>query len=214
MTRFKPQNFAITIFLALLLSACGSQINVDPTAISTETAVPTLTNTPTATSAPTITPSPTATIIPSATSIPPPVSLAGSISLSGDSVKSYASTVELREKETFNLIQGVVTDSSGKYKLDDIQPGKYELWVLITKKPAVPSGCTDIQPPDLSWLIGIAFEDDKALTMENAYLTKALLLNEGLQGSGLKAVGFYAVLSGFEVKPGAENQFDVVLICS
>jgi hypothetical protein len=120
----------------------------------------------------------------------------------------------LREKETFNLIAEVATDPSGKFKLADVQPGKYELWLLITKKPAVPSGCSDIQPPDLSWLIGIAFEGDKSLTIENAYLTKALLLNDGLQGSGLKAIGFYAVFSGFEVTPGADNQFDVVLICS
>jgi len=61
--------------------------------------------------------------------------------------------------------------------------------------------------------LGINFDGDKALTMEAAYLSKALLLVEGLQGTGLKAIGFYAVLSDFEIVSGIENKFDVTLFC-
>jgi len=99
------------------------------------------------------------------------------------------------------------------YKIEDIDPGTYELWVLITTKAKMISGCGDIAPPDNKWKIGIKFGDDKALSMENAYLSKALLLSENLQTSELKAQGFFAVLEGFKIESGMEHRMDVTLIC-
>ncbi|MFN8460673.1 MAG: hypothetical protein U0X93_02715 [Anaerolineales bacterium] len=95
--------------------------------------------------------------------------------------------------ESFDLVAGAKTNSKGEYNLEEIQPGKYELWVLITTKSAMPSGCNDVRPPDTSWAIGVNFADGKGLTMENASLS-ALLLVGGLQSAGLKAT-VYAVLN-------------------
>ncbi len=91
--------------------------------------------------------------------------------------------------------------------------GKYELWVLITTKSKMLSGCDDVRPPDERWKIGVNFADGKGLTMENASLSKALLLVDGLQSAGLKATGFYAILSNFEIMSGVENKFEVTLYC-
>jgi hypothetical protein len=75
------------------------------------------------------------------------------------------------------------------------------------------SGCGDIAAPDNTWKMGIKFGENKALSMENAYLSKALLLSQSLQSPSLKAQGFYAVLPGFEIMSGVKNNLDVSLIC-
>ena len=133
--------------------------------------------------------------------------------MSNGSIRSFSSVVELRMAETFDVVVGGETNSRGEFKLEEIQPGKYELWVLITTRPSMVSGCSEIRPPDINWKIGVNFDGDKGLTMENAYLSKALLLIESLQGSGLQAKGLYAVLSDFEIVSGIENKFDVPLFC-
>jgi hypothetical protein len=204
---------SMLLLLAVLLTACNTQVAIEPSATvaptSTETPVPSPTSTPLPTSTPTITP----TLPPTETPIPQPASLTGTIFLSSDTAKPFVSTVELRQGDSFTLIASSKTDSSGVYKIENIDPGIYGLWVLITSKSALISGCSDIAPPDNKWKIGVMFNGDKALTMGNAYLSKALLLVENLQSSDLKAEGFYAVLDGFEIASGIENKMGVTLIC-
>ncbi len=204
----KTLQFSITLALfAILLTACNGQIAIEPS----PTIAPTSTETPTP--LPTSTPTIAATAAPTETAIPQPASLSGTIYLSSDSAKSFVSSVELRQGDSFTLVASSKTDSSGAYKIENTDPGIYGLWVLITSKPAIVSGCNDVALPDNEWKIGIIFSGDKALTMENAYLSKALLLVENLQSSDLKAEGFYSVLDGFEIASGIENKMDVTLIC-
>lgn len=188
MTRIKFQ--FVTLTLVLLLTACGVQATAVPTDAPTSTPLPTATITFTLTAPPS--PTSTLTPIPSDTPIPLPASLIGTISISNGSVKPFSSTVELRMAESFDLVAGEKTNSKGEYKIEDFQPGKYELWVLITAKSAMLSGCNDVRPQDEAWKIGVNFEDGKGLTMENAYLSKALFLVDGLKAAGLKAKGYYA----------------------
>ena len=98
--------------------------------------------------------------------------------------------------------------------INNIEPGTYELWVLITTKPAIISGCNDVAPPDPAWRMGIDFGEGKSMTIGNAYLSKALMLMEFMPASSdLKATGFFAVLDVFKIVPGMENKLDVTLIC-
>jgi hypothetical protein len=207
--RIKALRFpAILTLFAILLSACDGQIAIKPTA----TITPTSTKTPTP--LPTSTPTVTATVPPTETEIPQPASLTGTIYLSNNAVKPFVSLVELRQKDSFTLIGKGETDSSGVYKIENIDPGAYELWVLITVKSKMISGCADVAPPNDSWRMGIKFGKDQALSMENAYLSKALLLMENIpSSSGLNAEGFYAVLDGFKIESGMENKMDVTLTC-
>lgn len=144
MTRVKFQ--FVTLTLVLLLTACGVQATAIPTDAPTFTPLPTATITVTPTASPT--PTSTLTPIPSDTPIPLPASLVGTISMSNGSVKPFASVVELRMAETFDLVVDANTNSKGEYALEEIQPGKYELWVLITTKSTMLSGCDDVRPPD------------------------------------------------------------------
>jgi len=204
---------SMLLLLAILLPACNAQVAIGPTATvaptSTETPVPSPTYTPLPTYTPTITP----TLPPTETPIPQPASLTGTIFLTTDTAKPFVSSVELRQKDSFTLIGKGDTDSNGVYKIENIDPGTYELWVLITAKIKMVSGCSDVAPPDSKWRIGIKFGEDKGLSMENAYLSKGLLLAENLQTSGLKAQGFFAVLEGFKIESGIENKMDVTLTC-
>ena len=81
------------------------------------------------------------------------------------------------------------------------------------KKIEMVPGCTDVAPPANNWKIGIKFSEDQALSMENAYLSKGLLLAQEMQTSDLKAQGFFAVLEGFKIESGIENKMDVNLLC-
>jgi hypothetical protein len=204
---------SMLLLLAVLLTACNAQVAIKPSATvaptSTETPVPPPTYTPLPTSTPTITP----TLPPTETPVPQPASLTGTIFLSNDTAKPFVSSVELRQKDSFTLIGKGDTDANGVYKIENIDPGTYELWVLITTKIKMISGCSDVAPPDSKWKIGINFGKDKGVTMGDAYLSKGLMLVENLQSSDLKAQGFFAVLEGFEIESGIENKMDVTLLC-
>jgi hypothetical protein len=209
--------------LSFLISACGPgqvfgpTFTPTPTNTSTPTSTPTITPTSTPTTTPTPLPTSTSTVTPpppTETPIPQPASLSGMIFLSSDTSKPFVSLVELRQKDSFALIGKSKTNSSGVYKIENIDPGAYELWVLITTKSKMISSCIDIAPPDNSWKIGIKFSDDKALSIDNAYLSKALLLMENIpSSSGLNPEGFYAVLEGLKIESGIENKMDVTLVC-
>lgn len=202
-----PQHCFIYWFLVIALTACNGQVAVVST--STLPPNPTDTSTPPPTFTPAITPTPPSTETPVSRS----AALIGTIYLSGTMANPFISSVELRQKDSFNLIGKSDTDSNGSYKIESIDPGIYELWILITTKIAMVSGCSDIAPPDNNWKIGINFGGDKALTMGDAYLSNGLLLAQNLPTSDLKAEAFFAVLDSFNIEPGNENKMDVTLLC-
>jgi hypothetical protein len=176
-----------------------------PTTTDTPIPVPTETATPTATV--------TATVPPTETPIPEPAWLTGAIYLSGNSAQPFVTSVELRGRDGFALFGETETDSNGVYRIENIDPDTYELWVLITTQVAMISGCSDVAPPDAKWQVGVTFADNKALLIQNANLSKALLLLESLQSPTLKAQGVYFVLERLKIESGVENQFDVALQC-
>lgn len=191
-----------------MLTACNGQIPFARSAIITPTSTETPTPLPTSTS--TI----TSTITPTETPIPQPASLTGTIYLLSGDTKPFISSIELRQGDSFTLVASSETDSSGMYKIENIDPGIYGLWILITTTSTMISGCNDVAPPDNTWKIGIEFGEDKSLTIENAYLSKALTLMEFMPStSDLKAQGYFAVLDGFKIESGIENKMDVILIC-
>lgn len=218
----KNARFLITLcLLAVLLTACNRKAvsegstTIEPTTTKTSTPLP-FTPTPTETQTPSPSPTPTATVTvpPTETAVPQPASLTGAVYLSGDSLKPFGSSVELRQRGSFDLVAQGVTDPSGNYKIENIEPGVYDLWVLITTQEEMVTGCSDIAPPADSWKMGIKFGEDKAMTMENAYLSKALFLMQNMPpSSDLKATGFSAVLENFKIESGIENKMDVTLMC-
>jgi len=56
--------------------------------------------------------------------------------------------------------------------------------------------------------MGIRFEDNKSITMEYPSLSMALELYENIDSPTLNAIGFYAVLSEYEVESEIKNSSD------
>jgi hypothetical protein len=194
---------SLGVVAVLFLAGCTA---LKPTPVPTPTS--TATPEPTATSTATLTPTVTSTA--TVTPVPEPVTLSGTVLLSGQAEKPFKSIIEL------HMPEGVViasTDAAGKFTLKNIQPGIYELWVLLNTQSKMISGCQDVAPPEDSWKLGIIFEDGKGLTMGNAYLSKALLLLENLPADSFTVKGIYFVNSAFEIKAGSTNQVEVILYC-
>lgn len=194
--------------MAILLSACGGTVAAKATATIPATAKAT----PSRTS--TIAPSATAIILPSDTPVPGPVSVSGMIRLSTNGEESvFVTLVELRRGTSFDLIARQNTQADGTYTFEDLPTGTFELWVQITTRIEMPPGCADIAPPNDSWKIGIKFDEDKALTAEHAYLSKALSLAETLRSSDLVARGFYLVSEPIKLVSGANVIIDATMFC-
>ncbi|MDD5467695.1 MAG: hypothetical protein PHS96_07795 [Anaerolineales bacterium] len=213
------------LLLALVLSACNVGVFVSPSAMpspsSTATPSPSLTFTPTSTPTeiPTETPIPSPTLTPTIeqtltdTPIPEPVTFSGAVLISGEPPKPYLSTIEIRTLETFNLVKKGSTDSKGNFKITDVPPGVYDLWVLVTTQTEMVTGCSDVAPPNPQWLTGIQFPGDKGLTMKTASLGKALMLAKAMTSPDLKAQGIYFILPNFRIEPGGDTTIEVVLNC-
>ncbi|MBN2502700.1 MAG: carboxypeptidase regulatory-like domain-containing protein [Anaerolineales bacterium] len=184
-----------------------------PTRTPTETRPPTSTPTETPTPEPTITSTPTITPTPTETEIPQPASLAGFVTLSSDTDAPFPATLYLRAAETMATFYSGKTAADGSYKIVNMDPGFYELWVLITKQTAMIPGCDDITLQDAAWRLGVEFEGGKGMTIENVSLTNAILLVESLGEENFKAIGYYVVLPDFEILSGVENEFDIELLC-
>jgi len=162
-----------------------------------------------------VTPTETATVAPSETSISNLASLAGTIFLSDDNKKPFPTSVELRLKYGGPVTNQLETNSVGEYRVEKIQPGSYEFWILITTDSSMIPGCSDVLPPDDLWQVWIKYGEDKAVGIEeNASLSRAF--DEAFfmfENYGLNADGFYAIFPDLEIKPGLEYEMDVVLIC-
>jgi len=184
---------SMVLFSVVLLTACNEQA----------------TNKPPATAAPTSTETPG----PSATFTPQPASLTGKVLLVGNTSTPLTSSVELHTSDNFTLVGYGGTDPDGNYRIENMDAGTYELWVLVTPIKAMVSGCSDVAPPTDEWKMGIKFNDDTALLLEDAFLSRALIFAQTRQTSDLGAQGFYAVLEDFEVEPGKEIEKDVILLC-
>ena len=187
----KISTFLIVIFFSsVLLTACNGQATTMPPA----TAVPTAAEAPT--------PSPL-----------PPGTLTGKILLVGNTSVTLTSSVELHASDNFTLAAKGDTDSDGVYRIESIDAGTYELWILITPIKGMISGCSDVATPTDDWKMGIQFSDDTALLLEDAFLSRALIFAQTHQTSDVDVLGFYAVLEDFEIEPGAEVEKNVILLC-
>jgi hypothetical protein len=119
----------------------------------------------------------------------------------------------LHEKVSFTLISKVSTTSQGTYKINNVQPGKYDLWILLTNSPKMIFGCIDVEIQNNGWKMGILFSKDAAITMGAVDLSKAILFSENLDPTLFSAKGFYAVLENYAILIGANSNLEVNLLC-
>ena len=89
----------------------------------------------------------------------PIASLSGVVTITGKKNEPFVTILELRGRDTLWLQKTTTTDRNGKFKILDIEPGDYELWVLLTTEAKMISGCNNIFVPDNQWRIGIKYPD-------------------------------------------------------
>jgi hypothetical protein len=189
-----PYHFSpLLLLITFLLSACGNEQAVTITSISaTETS----------------------TVIPSETSSSNGATLAGTVFLSNDKENPYPTSVELILKYSLIVAHRMETDSAGMFAIDNIKPGEYELWVLITSDTSMVPECNDVVPPN-DTLLGIKFGNNKAAALtQNPSLSKAF--DEArfiFETDGSKASGYYVIFPDLNLESGREYTTDVILKC-
>jgi hypothetical protein len=140
--------------------------------------------------------------------------LTGAIFLSNENKNPFPTSVELHLKHSMIVSHQLETDSFGKYTIENIQPGSYEFWILVTDDSSMLPGCDDVVLSDEIWF-GIKYGDDKAVTIEETASLKRAF-DEAVfmfENYGSKADGFYAIYPDIEIESGLEYKMDVVLIC-
>jgi len=216
----------ILLVIMILLLACNRQSLAPATATATATATETITPKPT------YIPPPTVTKIPTETPVPLPVSLSGTVFLSGDENKPFVTLVELRKYDkngSESLLSRKVetkTENNGFFIIEDVEPDIYDLWVLLTSKPATISGCEDILPPDKQWRMGIDYGEgnlkigygensNSDIIPEIPYLSEVIIFTQKLSMVNRLFIpnGFYVVLDDFEIKAGEPNKMDIFIKC-
>jgi hypothetical protein len=199
--------YSAGVVVVLFLGGCnGLKPRPQPTATPTLTPIPTSTST--------MTPTPTRTSTPTVTPVPEPETLSGTVYLSGEALKPFKSVIQLRQYKRFDIVATVKTDAAGKFTIENVQPGVYELWILLTARPKMISGCQEIDPPEDTWGIGITFEEGKAIKMDDRWsLGRALVFLENLPAGEFPVSGIYSVNTAFEVKAGGTNVIEVTLGC-
>jgi len=185
---------ALVVGLGLALSGCAAPRAHQPT--STDSSPPSATTSLTSTPSPT----PTATHTPTAAAPTPTVELtiepgtiSGAVILISNNETPFATTLELRTPEQFDLVGTSKSSSDGQFAFLGVAPGNYELWALISATNTFPPGCRDVLVDESSFRIGVKFGPDKALTSENPSMAMAILLISNLHSPDLIATGIYAV---------------------
>jgi hypothetical protein len=130
-------------------------------AIFVLTACQSTTQAPKPTSTPTITP--TSTIMPI-------VFLKGTLKFSGARQDPFSTKIAIHDINNFETTWSVQSDKNGEYSFADIEPGKYNLWILMAdNKKEMISGCTNVMAPGITWKTVITLSETARLTMETPF---------------------------------------------
>ena len=125
--------------------------------------------------------------------------------------KPFGFSTELYQHDDgYKLIRKSDEASFPFFDFQNIQPGKYELWLwLPTWVLGGLTGCYDIELPDNQWKLGQLIDGNQPVILEEVSYREALdqSANDGMLDN------FYAVLDNLEIKPGIDRKFDVNFIC-
>jgi len=156
----------------------------------------------------------TATVIaPSMTVDPQQASLSGIVMLIYPGVqggKAFGFSTRLYQHDGFKLIGKSDEDSFPFFDFQNIQPGKYELWLWLPNWVSGGlTGCEDIELPNGQWKLGRLIDGSQPLILKEVSYREALdqYSNHGMIDD------FYAVLDNLEIKPGMDRKFDVNFMC-
>jgi len=139
--------------------------------------------------------------------------LSGRVHIAGETPEPFITLLELRSKDTFWLVQSVIPDAGGRFVIQDIPPGDYELWVLITAATQMVSGCEDLWVSNDQWRIGISFMEGDPIIVKETSLAKAISRSQNFTAYGLQPTSFYAVSPDFTIVSEFDAEVEITLLC-
>jgi hypothetical protein len=185
----------LALVLSISLMACGQP--VIPNSIT-----PTISSVPTKTAI---------VVAPSSMVDPQQASLSGIVMLVYPGVqggKAFGFSTQLYQHEEFKLIRKSSEDSFPFFDFQNIQPGKYELWLWLPNWVLGGlTGCEDIELPDDQWKLGRLIDGSQPLILEEVSYREAVDSNDRMRDD------IYAVFDNLEIKSGIDRKFDVNFMC-
>jgi hypothetical protein len=196
-------------FLTVLLVSCSSS-----TSLPANTPDPTNTRTPTEN----IQPFATSTIEPTLTNTPTPqkTSLSGFVFLTDPAQRGgwpLASYVELLSGHNIKVAKYPDENRPLVFIFENIEPGTYQLWVLIPPDTLSMKNCYDVGLPDKTWKLGKIVDNDRLFVQADRSYREGFLQAWADYPTDQKTREFYAVMESLDIKPGIDNFIDVTFIC-
>ncbi len=222
----KTQFIVLGLFSIVVTAGCiadqTSMINLTPvmtvditkTQIQQPTDTPPLTQMAAKTNTPSILPLQVSTQ--PATIAPQQATLSGIVFLTDEAELGgwpFAYHVELRQENISKVAEYPDENRPQQFIFENIEPGTYQLWVLIPPETLSFKKCYDIGLPNKMWKLGRILEGNETFTDTNRSYREAFLQAEKDNSSDSKTYEFYAVLENLDIKLGIDNYIDVTLIC-
>ena len=96
---------------------------------------------------------------------------------------------------------------------ENIEPGTYQLWVLIPPDTLSLKNCYDVGLPDKTWKLGKIVDNDRIYAAPDKSYRELFLQAMADHPSDSKTLEFYAVTKTIDVKSGIDNYVDATFIC-
>jgi hypothetical protein len=211
---------AIFFLLFILLTACfGSGVSFNETP-----SLPTLAESPTLpplilpapTESPTVAPSISPTFVPSPTLVEKKASLSGTVFMTGpDGIGGWPFPygVELRQGDFSKIAAYPDPNRPQNFLFENIEPGIYQLWVLIPTETLSLKNCYDVGLPDKQWKLGRILDNEVIFSDPTMSYREALDEAVEVHSSDPNRYNFYAVLENVDIKSEKDIYVDANLIC-
>lgn len=196
-------------FLAIFLVSCVNLAN-----LPTNTPNPTNTHTLIETIQPFATPviEPTLTSTPTAHK----TSLSGIVFLTDPAQQGgwpLASCIELLRGDIVKVAKYPDENRPQIFIFENIEPGTYQLWVLVPPDTLSLKNCYDVGLPNETWKFGKVVGNDRLFVQPSQSYREVFLQALADYPTNPKTHKFYAVMEFIDIKPGIDNFVDATFIC-
>ena len=211
---------AIFFSLSILSAACyrlgvsTEATPILPTRIESPTIVPPIS--PTITESPTVAPPVSPTFVESPTSTTKQASLSGIVFLTspaGVGGWPFPYGVDLRQGDISKTAEYPDSNRHQNFLFENIEPGIYQLWVLIPSETLALKNCYDVGLPDKQWKLGRILDHEIIFSAPNMSYREALDQAVEIHAADPNTYDFYAVLENVEIESEKDIYIDATLIC-
>jgi hypothetical protein len=121
--------------------------------------------------------------------------------------------VELRQGDLNKIAEYPDPNRPQNFLFENIEPGIYQLWVLIPTETLALKNCYDVGLPDKQWKLGRILDNEIIFSDPTMSYREALDQAVEVHSSDPNRYNFYAVLENVEIKSEKDSYVDATLIC-